>query len=305
MTPTAAEDDRPRLLVVGGCGGLVGRSVLRGFADSWTIRSLHRHPTELERAAGVEWVPGDVARVSDWRPYLSEVDTVLILAWYRQARAARFRALAGGLRRLVEALPGSDVRRVLHLSVPPAPADLETGLPYLSLKRSVDRAVGSSPVPHSIVRPTMLFGPGDRLLTVLVRLAARYRRLPLFGDGSYHVSPVSVVDLARILRREAQGTGNREVDVGGPRRWTYAELLARIFMALGRPARYLRLSPRNGVRLAALLEGLGSSLIYAYEVEWLVSDLLGLPPFEDLDTPLASVEPFLDEVCAPYRRAPE
>jgi hypothetical protein len=42
------------------------------------------------------------------------------------------------------------------------------------------------------------------------------------------------------------------------------------------------------------METLGSTLLYAYEVEWLLSDLLGLPPYEGLSQPLESVEPFLD-----------
>ena len=71
-----------------------------------------------------------------------------------------------------------------------------------------------------------------------------------------------------------------------------------MFLAMGRPPRYLRLSARNGVRLARLLETLGSSLLYAYEVEWLVSDRLGVPPYEGLDRPLEPIEPFLDREAA-------
>jgi hypothetical protein len=46
-------------------------------------------------------------------------------------------------------------------------------------------------------------------------------------------------------------------------------------------------------RLARLLQGLGSTLLYEYEVEWLVSDMLALPPYERLGRPLERVEPYL------------
>jgi uncharacterized protein YbjT (DUF2867 family) len=291
MTPSAGE--RPVLLVVGGCSGLVGRAVLAEFGRDHRLRSAHRHPTPAEVAAGVDVRPVDAARVADWRPLLEGVDAVLTLAWYRQARAGRFRALADGLVRLVRAAEGAHVGRFVHVSVPDAPARLEARLPYLVEKRRVDRAVEGSGLDYAIVRPSMLFGPRDVLLTVMLRTIRRYRRFPMFGDGAYHVSPLSVGDLAAILRVELSRGGRRNVVVGGPRRWRYRDLTDALFRAAGLPPRYVHLSPRASVRLARLLESLGSHRLYAYEVEWLLADLLGLPAYPGLSRPLTDVEEFL------------
>jgi hypothetical protein len=67
---------------------------------------------------------------------------------------------------------------------------------------------------------------------------------------------------------------------------------------LGLPPKYFHLTPRGSVRLARLLELFGSSLLYVYEVKWLLSDMLGLPAYEGLEGPLRSVEPFLAEEAA-------
>jgi len=160
-------------------------------------------------------------------------------------------------------------------------------------KREVDAAVSHSHLEYSIVRPTMLFGPRDKLLTVMLRTARRWHRLPMFGDGEYHISPIAVVDLARIVRREARRPRRATVDAGGPKRWRYRDLCELMFDSLGRTPRYLRMSPGNGRRLARLLEIVGSTLLYAYEVDWLVSDRLGLAPYEGLERPLEPVEGFL------------
>jgi len=181
------------------------------------------------------------------------------------------------------------------VSVPDAPASLERDLPYLAEKRRVDRALEASRLDYVIVRPTMLFGPRDVLLTVMLRTIRRYHRFPMFGDGEYHLSPISVADLASVLRVEAERGGRRNVLVGGPQRWRYRDLTDTLFRVAHRPPRYLRLGPSNSVRLARLLEALGSSLLYAYEVEWLLSDMLGLPPYTGLDRSLRRVEPFLEE----------
>ena len=291
----------PRLLVVGGCGGLVGRAVLNEFRHDRGIRSVHRSPAAGEAEAGVEWVPGNVETLEDWTPYLEGVDTVLNLAWYRQARARRFVALRDGLLRLVRAAERANVRRFVHVSVPPAPAALEEHLPYLANKRVIDRAIGESSLSYVIVRPTMLFAPRDVLATVMLRTMARYHRFPLFGDGAYHLSPIAASDLARAIRIEGERGGRRTVDLGGPRRYRYRDLTDRMFAALGLPARYFRLSPRNSVRLAWLLESLGSSLLYEYEAIWLLSDMLGLPAYSGLDRPLEAIEPFLDLEAARWR----
>ncbi len=286
-------DDRPRALLVGGGGGLVGRALLPELARTWQIRSVHRHPVPAEADLGVEWVAADVTRVPDWNPLLRDVDLVITLPWYRAGYDRRFRSLGASLRGVVDAAARAGVRRLVHVSVPDAPTALETRLPYLVEKRAVDRHLAAGGPPHSIVRPTMLFGPRDRLLTVMLRVMHRYRRFPMFGDGAYHVSPLATDDLAEILVREARAEGRRNVTAGGPERFVYRELTDRMFDALGRPPKYVRFSPRGAVRLAHLTEALGSSILYAYEVEWLLSDRLGLPPYAGLDHPLRGVAPFL------------
>jgi len=294
---TATTSSQPRLLLVGGGGGLVGRAVLPAFLPHFLIRSVHRHPASNEGPA-VEWVQADVKAVEDWAPLLDGVQVVLNLAWYRWESEATFRALHEGLRRLVDAAVRANIRRFLQVSVPPAPATMETNLPYLVYKRRVDAALASSGLSYRIVRPTMLFGPGDVLLGVMFRTMRRYPFFPMFGDGSYHVSPIAVSDLARVLLGEAQGPERGTVDIGGPERMTYRELTDRMYHALGKPPRYWRLSAPGARRLTRLMVGLGSTTLYPYEVEWLMSDMLGLPAYEGLDVSLQRVGPYLEELAA-------
>jgi uncharacterized protein YbjT (DUF2867 family) len=298
---TDADRPLPRLLVVGGCGGLVGRAVQEEFLGDHRIRSMHRQPVPSESPPGVEFVRADAATVPDWTSYLKDVDSVLTVTWYRAGSDRRFAPLSANLLRLIRAAETAGVRRFLHISVPPAPAALEEHLPYLVYRRAVDRALAESSLDYAIVRPTMLFGPGDRLATAMLRTIHRYGRLPTFGDGAYHLSPISTHDLARALRIEGERGGRRTVTIGGPRRWLYSDLGDRMFAALGRPPRYWTLSRQGATRLARLLETLGSTLLYAYEVEWLMSDLLGTIPYGGLDRPLDPIEPFLDREAARLR----
>jgi uncharacterized protein YbjT (DUF2867 family) len=289
----SGSDPRPRLLLVGGGGGLIGRALLPELLEEFQIRSIHRHAVPVERRAGIEWIPTDIARLPDWTDRLDGVDIVVTLAWYRWARPGQFRGLYEGLHRLLETARSGTRPRFVHLSVPPAPARMERELPYLAYKRAFDRELAASGLEHRILRPTMLFGRGDRLLGVMLRLMRRYKTFPMFGDGEYHVSPVAVEDVAGLIRREALGAGSGTTDVGGPERFRYRDLTDRMFGLLGQRPRYWRFSPRGSIAVGQLVQDLGSTLLYAYEVEWLLSDLLGLPPCASPDVALRPVEPYL------------
>lgn len=294
-------DRRPRVLVVGGTGGFVGRAVRAELAADHALVSLHRHEVPDEAAAGVQWLAGDLRSLPDPGRALDGVQAVVTLAWFRSGPPTLFRDLASGLSRLLAAAREAGVGRFVHLSVPPAPAHLEAGFPYLTYKRQFDRELAASGLSYRILRPTLLYGPGDVLLGVMMRTMRRYRLFPMFGDGEFHVSPLAVTDLARAIRLELASKSVGTVELGGPVRYRYRELTDRLFAALGQRPRYWRLSPRGAVRLARLLESLGSSLLYAYEVQWLQADLLGLPPYAGLDRPLMRLEEYLEAEAARRR----
>jgi uncharacterized protein YbjT (DUF2867 family) len=288
-----SEDPRPRLLLVGGSGGLLGRAVLQEFLPTHRIRSLHRHPSAREQAALVEWLPADVSDFDGWDAALKGVDVVINVAWYRWASPRAFRRLSDGLLRMLAAAKRHGQARIVQVSVPSAPEQLESGLPYLRYKRQFDRAVIESGLPHRVLHSSMLFGSRDVLLSVMLRSMVRYPVFPMFGDGQYHVNPLAAADLARVLHLESGGSEDGTVEVGGPVVYRYRDLTDLMFDALGKRPRYWRLSARGSIALAWGLQHLGSSLLYAYEVEWLLSDRLGLRPYTGLDRPLARVEPFI------------
>lgn len=286
-------DARPRVLLVGGGGGLVGRALLPELDGVFQIRSIHRHPVAMEASRAVEWVAADVGRVENWRSIVRGVDAIVNLAWYRWGSRRRFERLARGLHGMLEAARSSGVRRVVQVSVPAAPPELERSLPYLYFKRQVDRELLDGGFSARILRPSALFAPGDVLLGVMLRTIHRYGRLPMFGDGAYHLSPLAAADLSRVIRQELQGNATGTLDLGGPTRYTYRALTEIMFHAMSRPARYWRLTERGAVRLATVLQLVGSRRLYAYEVHWLMADLLGLPPYAGLDRPLTTVEAYL------------
>jgi NADH dehydrogenase len=79
----------------------------------------------------------------------------------------------------------------------------------------------------TILRPSVIFGPGDSFFNTLANMARRSPVLPLFGMGNTVLQPVFVGDVAEacvkaLVDPVAQG---KTYELGGPRRYTYKALL--------------------------------------------------------------------------------
>jgi dihydroflavonol-4-reductase len=190
---------------------------------------------ELE-TAGVQLVVGDVVDPEAVARATEGVDVVYhIAALYRQAglpdvayRAVNVRAVAT----LIEAAAKAGARRVVHCSTvgvhgdvehPPAdedaplkPGDIyqHTKLEGEAVARETGRRTGVEVV---IVRPTGIYGPGDRRLLKLFRGVAR-RRFVMLGDGGifYHLTHIDdLVEGFRLCAEVPQAAGRTYILAGG------------------------------------------------------------------------------------------
>ncbi|MGQ4880478.1 complex I NDUFA9 subunit family protein [Billgrantia sp. LNSP4103-1] len=86
-----------------------------------------------------------------------------------------------------------------------------------------------------IVRPSVMFGPGDAFLTRLAGLT-RLPVIPLFGHGETRLQPVHVLDVARAIARlsGASPTERRLFELGGPDILRYRDVLELVMAHLER-----------------------------------------------------------------------
>ncbi len=185
--------------------------------------------------AGVQVVAGDLARRESLPAALAGVDVVYnIAALYRQAGLpeATYRVVnAEAVGWLVEAAAAAGVRRVVHCSTvgvhgdieaPPANEDapLCPGDTYQVTKLEGERlareAATASGVELVVVRPSGIYGPGDRRLLKLFRGVAR-RRFVILGDGKifYHLTHIDdLVEGFRLAGTVPQAAGRTYILAG-------------------------------------------------------------------------------------------
>ena len=134
---------------------------------------------------------------------------------------------------VVAAAAGARVRRLVLQSHVGAVDDPER--PRLQAKARAEAVVRASGVPWTILRPTLLFGEGDHVTALLVRLAREQPMVPVLGRGNALLQPLWVGDYGRVLLRclEEPGFEGQVVDVGGPEHLTWDAFVDAVLRASG------------------------------------------------------------------------
>ena len=156
------------------------------------------------------------------------------LAVNRDGTAAVARAcLRAGVRRLVyvssiAATGPAEAGRPVHDATRPRPVT-----PYGRSKLAGEDAVRAAGVEHVIVRPPVVYGPRDRQIFRLFRLA-RLGVAPLMGDGSQVLSVIHARDLADAIVAASGAPAGRTYHAAHPEIVSQRALAEAIGRAVGR-----------------------------------------------------------------------
>ena len=227
-----------RVLVTGATGFTGGHLARALAAQRHEVRALVREPGPIADAlgaAGIEIVAGDLRDAEALKGATKGIDVVYhVAALYRQAGlpSETYHAVnAAAAGHLVEAAARAQVRRVVHCSTvgvhgdvegPPANEDapLKPGDLYQRTKLEGERlareAAARTGVELTIVRPSGIFGPGDRRLLRLFRGVAR-RRWVTLGSGEiyYHLTYIDDLVSGFCLCGEHPAAANRTYILAG------------------------------------------------------------------------------------------
>jgi NADH dehydrogenase len=216
-------------IAVTGANGFVGRNVialLLGDEAPGDIRAIVRDPeraaTELPRAP-LNVRRADVTDPDTLRGVFDGVDAVVHTVAIPTERHGSFERInAEGTRAVVREAERAGVRKIVHLSA--IGASPESPYPFLHSKGQGQAAVEGSAVPHVVLRPSVLFGPGDDFFPRLA-FSLSFPVVPLPGGGGARFQPLHVADLARTIRAALRGPMTGTFEVGGPAPVTYREML--------------------------------------------------------------------------------
>lgn len=214
-----------QVTLVTGASGFLGRHLCRRLqAEGEHVRACGR---QVQEGPWQEFVQLDLTGSID-KGIFKDVSTVFHLAGkahaFRQSSDASDGyddIIVGGTRRLVEAISGTAVRTFIFISTVKAMGEGNPGklplsaideswpfrpvTPYGSAKARAEAIVLNSTILHKVIlRPAMIFGPGNKGNLLRMREAISKSRFPPIPETGNKRSMIHVDDVVEFAIRSAQ-----------------------------------------------------------------------------------------------------
>jgi uncharacterized protein YbjT (DUF2867 family) len=241
-------------LAITGGTGFVGRHLLRLVTErDMQARALAR--TAQSPMRRIFWVAGALDQPASLARLVAGADAVIHVAGVVNApdRAGFAAGNVAGTQAMIDAARAAGVRRFVHVS------SLAAREPDLSAygwsKAESEKLVAASGLDWTIVRPPAVYGPGDKEMLDLFRMAAR--GLVALPPGG-RLSVIAAEDLARLLLALAEGGPSGvtyEPDDGTPHGWEHKQFARALGAAVGRQVRGVAV-PAAVLRLGAKIDGI-------------------------------------------------
>jgi NADH dehydrogenase len=229
-----------QLVTVFGGSGFLGRFVVRALAKrGYRILVATRRPdlaTHLQplgMVGQIHAVQANLRHPESVAHAVAKADHVINLVGILQESGRQsFGSLQADGPRLIAQAAAPDAR-IVHVSAIGADAGSESL--YARSKAQGEAGLMGVRPDAAVLRPSVLFGPGDGFFTRFAGLARMLPVLPLAGADT-RFQPVFAGDVAEAIARIVDGAapGGRVYELGGPEVRTLRELVQYVLEATGR-----------------------------------------------------------------------
>jgi uncharacterized protein YbjT (DUF2867 family) len=269
--------------VIGATGFVGSHLVPHLVGRGHRVRAVSRTGRRLDWTPEVEALAGDVETGAGLDAALRGTDALVhLVAIPRELHGRRFEGVnVLGVERVIEAARRNQVARIVHLSALGVTDDPHLG--FLFSKWRGEQLVRESGLDWRVLRPSLLFGPGDGFFNLIKTTLTWWSPgvVAIPGTGSERFQPLSVDDLAlavgACLTDPARASSVYEL--GGPEYVTYREIVDRVMRATGKR----RLKLKVPVPLISAVTSVTDRILPIFPVSHDQVSSLSRPNYAELD----------------------
>jgi NADH dehydrogenase len=226
-------------ILVTGATGFVGNAVVASLnKNGYKPVALVREGSEGKLEHDAEIVYGDVLDKDSLLSALDGVHAVIHLVGIIREfpkKGVIFQAMHyQASKNMAEAAKEKGVKRFIHMS---ANGTRENGVSdYHKTKYTAEQEVKANGLDFTIFRPSLVYGPKDAFINMLVSFMKKTPAFSYFGDGSYPMAPIFVEDVAECFVRAIanDSTIGMIYPLCGSEVFTYKQVLKMVSKAIGR-----------------------------------------------------------------------
>lgn len=233
------------ILVTGGTG-FVGRHLVpRLRKEGVPLRIIARDPERARSfaGAGVELLQGDISDPASLRRAAAGAERIIhLVGIIQEGKDITFRSVhVEGTMNVLAAAKRAGVRQFFFQSALGTRRDAASA--YHRTKWEAEELVRRSGLPWTILRPSLIYGPGDLFTMRLAEMMRMSPVLPVIGSGRSKVQPLYIDDACSCILKAVASDEflNRTFEVGGPEQLTYEEVTRAVADAMGIRRPVLRL----------------------------------------------------------------
>lgn len=225
-----------RILVTGGTGVIGAGAVKELLHRGHQVRLLSRHAKEdAKQWTGVEAFEGDISNAGSIAAAAAGIDVVLHIAGIAEENEnATFQSInIDGTRNVLDEAANAGVKRFVFVSS--LGADVGES-EYHKSKFAAEQLVRRAAPAWTIVRPGNVFGPGDEVISLILKMVRALPAVPVIDRGDQEFQPIWHEDLAGILAEvcERDELDGAVLEAAGRDVTTMNDLLARFGEITGR-----------------------------------------------------------------------
>ena len=224
-----------KIITIFGAGGFLGKHLMRELTIlNYRVKVVTRNPylkgylKPMGNPGQIELFKiSNIFNSEDIKHVLKDCDLVInLVGILYETRKQKFNQIHAQFPYLLGNLcHESGIRNLVHVS---ALGVREKHISkYMQSKLQGEKNIQATFKPSVILRPSVIFGPGDKFFNTFASLAQFCPILPLIGGGKTKFAPIYVGNVAKAIVKalELNNSKPKIYELGGPENYSFKELM--------------------------------------------------------------------------------